>query len=83
MRCRTVLHGGVLPGGPPAAALQSDQLHHEAHMAAVYDRGDASSSLDGSEAEGEAHGWLISRSGPIALKSACKRHGMYMECLPC
>lgn len=60
--CRTVLHGGILPGGPPPEAMASDQLHHEARMAARYDQGDAASSLDAEEAEGEAHGWLIARS---------------------
>lgn len=50
-----------MPGGPPVAGLPSDQLHQEARMAARYDQGDAASSLDAEEAEGEAHGWLIAR----------------------
>ena len=65
-----MLHGGTLPGGPPAAALPSDQLHQEARMAARYDEGDAASSLDAEEAQGEAHGWLISRLAPPILNSS-------------
>ena len=40
-------------------------------MAARYDQGDAASSLDAEEAEGEAHGWLISRSVPVLLICTC------------
>ena len=78
--CRTVLHGGVMPGGPPVAGLPSDQLHQEARMAARYDQGDAASSLDAEEAEGEAHGWLIARSAsPFWLVAVVFALG----CSPC
>lgn len=62
MLCRTVLHGGRLPGGPPVDPLPSDQLKQEASMARRYDEGSAASDVTSDEAEGEAHGWLIARS---------------------
>ncbi len=60
--CRTVLHGGQLPGGPPADPLPSDQLQREERMMRQYDAGSAPSDVTSEETEGEAHGWLIARS---------------------
>lgn len=69
-----------MPGGPPVAGLPSDQLHQEARMAARYDQGDAASSLDAEEAEGEAHGWLIARSAsPLRLVAVRVYIGLYWE----
>ena len=80
MLCRTVLHGGRLPGGPPVDPLPSDQLKQEASMARRYDEGSAGSNVTSEEAEGEAHGWLIARSAPhidmvqcTALRSTAMR----------
>lgn len=58
---RTVLHGGQLPGGPPADPLPSDQLQREERMMRQYEGGSAPSDVTSEEIEGEAHGWLIAR----------------------
>lgn len=63
-----MLHGGRLPGGPPVDPLPSDQLRQEARLMARYDEGSAPSDATEEEAEGEAHGWLIARSGYSLLK---------------
>jgi len=69
--CRTVLHGGQLPGGPPADPLPSDQLQREERMMRQYDAGSAPSDVTSEEPEGEAHGWLIARSAFYVHLSHC------------
>ena len=69
--CRTVLHGGQLPGGPPVDPLRSDQLHREERMMRQYEAGSAPSDVTSEETEGEAHGWLIARLAPYLHLSHC------------
>lgn len=69
--CRTVLHGGQLPGGPPVDPLPSDQLQREERMMRQYEAGSAPSEVTSEEIEGEAHGWLIARSAPFVHLSHC------------